>query len=527
MDPICLAFSRGCCFYDANSCPHGRHDIYTEMVPLHMAAPVPSTSHQTSRATSRASSPHSIHERSANGRDRSDHSRYDNSDHGRSYGGGSISNEEKKRPPSSSSVLRTSFSSSTSSVARTNQTRPNSSATSTVTNHRKPSMTAVVRPSTATTTATITRPVSIVKASFNTVTTTAKPTSSITTATKQTSAIAAAVSAATAAVASTSSSQSATLTDSNLQKHQRNSSISTRMPPPPPSSQIQTSSKPAQPPLPQPPPTTASSSNGKHTEKDNDHWISDNRSEAEISVISDAFSSSYGNNPNVVFPKPGQPRFMKSLAETAELLIIKLQYLTRPDVMAELLLLVRLEGICQDIKMILDAMTQRSRVPMIAEMNRLKGLVDGIEAVLDAIVVSEYNAVTRVPWIWVNAGGKTDVKTGSSVVTTTTAATATRTHKLATSTLGMGNSNKLAVGHPAVATAVKSLKTIAAATTCADGENVSSRPLAQLALDVMQEAIETIAQIKQAQKNIQSTAMQVCVNHFLTLTPLYPRSPIV
>ena len=32
---------------------------------------------------------------------------------------------------------------------------------------------------------------------------------------------------------------------------------------------------------------------------------------------------------------------------------------TRPDVLAELLLLVRLEGVCQDIKMIVEALQQR------------------------------------------------------------------------------------------------------------------------------------------------------------------------
>ena len=338
MDPVCLAFSRGCCFYDATSCPHGRHDIFTDMVPLHMAAPP--SSHLTSRATS----PHSVHERSINGRDRSDHSRYDSSDHGRYEGSingrydgssngrsytGSISMEEKKRP-SSGSVLRTSFSSTSSSVVRTNQTRPSSSATSTLTSHRKPSMTAVVRPSTATATTTMTKPVSIAKASTTSATITTKPT--------PTQFNAAVASAATATATATSSTQSAVLTDSNLQKHQRNT-INTRLPPPPP---------------------TIAPSVGKYAEKDHDQWLSDNRSEAEISVISEAFSTSYGgSNANAVFPKPGQPRFMKNLVEMAELLIIKLQYLTRPDVLAELLLLVRLEGACQDVKMILEALNQR------------------------------------------------------------------------------------------------------------------------------------------------------------------------
>ena len=150
---------------------------------------------------------------------------------------------------------------------------------------------------------------------------------------------------------------------------------------------------------------------------------------------------------------------------------------------------------------------------MIAEMTRLKGLAEGIEVVLDAIVASEFNAIARVPWIWVNAGGKPEGKTGGSVVTGTTAATATRTHKstTSTSTLGMGSSNKLTLGHHiSPAAVVKSSKTTATgAAGGGDGEYVSSRPLAQLALDVMQEAIETIAQIKQTQKNIQSTAMQV------------------
>ena len=317
---VCLAFSRGCCFYDANTCPHGRHDIFTDMVPLHLAAPP--SSHQTSRATS----PQSVHERSINGRDRSDHSRYDSSDHSRYDGSingrdgssngrsrnGSISTDVKKRP-TSGSVLRTSFSSTAaSSVVRTStsQTRPNSSssqsstATST-TNQRKPSMTAMVRPSTATATMTMTKPVAITKPPIPSATVTTRAPISTVTATTKPTATAADVKIASA---STSSSQSAVLTDSNLQQHQRNT-INTRAPPPT---------------------TTASSSSiRKYADKDNDHWLSDNRSEAEISVISEAFSTFNGSNANAVFPKPGQPRFMKSLVEMAELLIIKLQYLTR------------------------------------------------------------------------------------------------------------------------------------------------------------------------------------------------------